>query len=354
VIFRQGFSFRAPWPKTRFTDMSSRDFFRKDAETELREHFLAAGAVCSLSTNCQQLLQAARESLAPVKMPRQPVDFSMRIWADNTVVGTAQPSWPKPYVRGLGHLVFAGFNAQSSLLADLRNRRVIGRFSAAMAADTRYWRTIIFPMLMSVMAGSVGLVELHASCVASGEAGLILAGPSRSGKSTLAMALHAAGFRLLSDDRTFCSLALGKLLAWGLPRPIKLRREAASWFEEFRGQEPAGIQNGEHVFHFEPKQRSVPKCQPRLLVFLEQQQDHGFSMIRMNRKAAKSRVEKDLLAETPDAIRRQAECLDEILALPCCLLRYGGCPQEIAERLAATFLSRPECQVSGETKWRAS
>ena len=334
--------------------MSSRDFFRKNAETELREHYMAAGAVCNLSTNCQQLLQAARESLVPIEKPRQPVDFSMRIWADDTVAGTPQTSWPKPYVRGLGHLVFAGFDAHSSLLADLRNRRIIGRFSAAMASDTRYWKTIIFPMLMSVMAGSVGLVELHASCVASGESGLILAGPSRSGKSTLAMALHAAEFGLLSDDRTFCSLAHGKLQAWGLPRPIKLRREAASWFEEFRGREPADIQNGEHVFHFEPKQRNVPKCEPRLLVFLQQQQDLGFSMIRMNRKAAKSRIEKDLLAETPDSIRRQAECLDEILALPCCLLRYGGRPQEIAEQIAATFLNSLECQVSGEPTWRVS
>jgi len=330
--------------------MSSRDFFRKNAKTELREHYMAAGAGCILSTNSEQVLQAARESFVPIKTPGQPADFSMRIWADHTVFGTALPSWPKPYVRGLDHLVFAGFDAHSSLLANLRTQRVIGRFSAAMAADTGYWRTIIFPMLMSVMAGSVGLVELHASCVASGEAGLILAGPSRSGKSTLAMALHAAGFRLLSDDRTFCSLAHGKSVAWGLPKPIKLRREAASWFDEFRGQEPTDIQNGERVFHFEPKQRSAPKCQPRLLVFLEQQRELGFSMIRMNRKAAKLQIEKDLLPETPDAIRRQAECLDEIVALPCFLLRYGGRPQEIAERLSATFLNRPECQASGELK----
>lgn len=332
--------------------MSSHDFFHRDAGAELCEHYIAAGAVCRLATNCEQLLQSARESFLPIELPREPVDFSLRIWVDGTRV--AEHSWPKPYVRGLDHLVFAGFDSRSSLLADLRTRRVIGRFSAAMAADTRYCKTTIFPMLLSIVAGSLGLVELHASCVARDEMGLILAGPSRSGKSTLAMALHGTGFRLLSDDRTFCSLTHRRLLAWGLPRPLKLRREAALWFDDFRGREPNQVQSGERVFHFEPKQRSTSKCEPHLLVFLERQPDRGFSMIPMDSGAARSHIEKDLLAETPEAIRKQAECLDELLSLPCCLLRYGGRPQEVAEQLAEVFVNWSECQPSGGRKWRAS
>ena len=103
------------------------------------------------------------------------------------------PPWPKPYLRGLDDMVFAGFDAKSSLIADLANRKVLGRFSAAIANDTKYWRTTIFPMLLSIVAGSVGIVELHASCAAMEKKGLIFIGPSRSGKSTIAMALVNAG-----------------------------------------------------------------------------------------------------------------------------------------------------------------
>jgi hypothetical protein len=316
--------------------MSTRDFLRKDAETRLCELYMVAGTVFSLSTNCERLLEAARDSFLPVKRPAVFVDFSVRFWVDTA--DPAQPPWPKPYVRGRDHLVFAGFDAGSSMLADLGTRRVMGRFSTAMAADTTYWKTVIFPMLLSVLAGSVGLVELHASCVARDQRGLVLVGPSCSGKSTLAMALTEAGFRLLSDDRTFCALKHDKLLAWGMPRPLKLRREAAAWFEAFRDREPIDVQNGELVFHCEPNLRfgreSFPECEPRLLVFLERQQSSGFYMTRMRRSEARSRIEQDLMAEAPEAVQKQAEAIDELLALPCWRLKYGGCPQVIAERLA--------------------
>lgn len=332
--------------------MRRQDFLHKDAETTLCEHYMAAGAVCSLATNSEQVLEAARSTFLPLESPPSAVDFSMRFWVDGN--DEARLPWPKPYVRGLDHMVFAGLDPRSSLFADLRTRRVLGRFSAAMAADTRHWKTIIFPMLLSIVAGAVGLVELHASCVAKDQLGLILLGPSQSGKSTLAMAFTEAGFQLLSDDRTFCSLTHGQLQAWGLPRPLKLRREAASWFDDLRGQEPTDAQNGERVFHFEPKQRSVTKCNPQLLVFLERQEQCGFSVIPMKRGDARSRIEKDLMAETPEAIRKQAGCIDQLLSLPRCLLRYGGRPQVIADQLAPFFLNRPGRQPSGEAKWRAS
>ena len=307
---------------------------------------MAAGSVCSLSTNCEEILQAARETFLPFDPPLSPDEFSVRLWVDNN--DQAQPPWPKPYVRGLNHLVFAGFDAGSSLLANLRTRLVIGRFSPAMAADTAYWRSIIFPMLLSVVSGSVGLAELHACCVAKNQRGLVLIGPSRSGKSTLAMALTASGFRLLSDDRVFCSVRQGELQAWGIPRPLKLRPEAAQWFDEFRHREPTDMQNGELVFHCDPNRRfgrqPLPKCQPTLLVFLERQEDPGFSITRLQHSEAKTRIERDLLAEAPEVAKEQAKIIDRLLSVPRWHLKYGGRPQDIAEQLSAVFSANSEQQ----------
>jgi hypothetical protein len=315
--------------------MSLRDFLHKDAETQLSERYMAAGAVCSFSTNCAQLLDAARESFLPVSQPALPDDFSIRFWIDDADL--AQPPWPKPYVRGLDHLVFAGFDVGSSMIADLRTHRVIGRFSAGIAADTAYWRTVIFPMLLSVLAGSVGLVELHAACVARDQRGLVLIGPSGSGKSTLALAMTQAGFRFLSDDRIFCSQKQGKLLAWGMPRPLKLRREAAAWFEAFRDREPQYVQNGELVFHCEPNQQfgreRSPECEPRLLVFLDRRKGSDFRMTKMTPLEARSGIERDLMAEAPEAVQIQAETIDKLLTLPCWHLKYGGRPQVVADQL---------------------
>ena len=331
--------------------MSAAEFLHTDAETGLCERYTVAGVVFSFSTNCQQLLEAARDSFLPAALAPVSVDFSLRFWVDEA--DRAQPPWPKPYVRGLSHLVFAGFDIRSSMLIDLRTRRVIGRFSASMAADSAYWRTVIFPMLLSVLAGSVGFIELHAACVATDQGGLVLIGPSCSGKSTLAMAFTEAGFRLLSDDRTFCSLNQGNLIARGMARPLKLRREAAAWFEELRHREPTGVQNGERVFHCEPNRRfgrqNRPECAPRLLVFLERQQSPGFYMTPMRRSDARSRIEKDLMPEHPDAAQKQAETIDHLLALPCWHLRYGGRPQMIVEQIRESLLRNSEWRSLGGT-----
>ena len=220
--------------------------------------------------------------LLPLDSNTAKPEISLRLWVDSG--DSTGPPWRKPYLRGLGDMVFAGFDARSSLLADLAARNVIGRFSAAMARDTKYWRSTIFPMLLSIIAGSVGIVELHASCVATEEQGLIFIGPSRSGKSTIAMALVNAGFRLLSDDRVFCSLHDGKPLAYGLPRPLKLRRDAGAWFEEWKDREPTDVQNGENVFFWNSDraegQGAPGPCIPQALIFLEREDNAGFRLAR--------------------------------------------------------------------------
>ena len=170
------------------------------------------------------------------------------------------------------------------------------------------------------------------------------------------MALTEAGFRFLSDDRIFCSIKQGKLLAWGMPRPLKLRREAAAWFEEFRDREPTDVQNGELVFHCEPRrqfgQQRFPECTPRLLVFLERRQEASFSMTPMSPSEVRSRVETDLLAEAPEAIQKQMETIDELMALPLWRLQYGGRPQVIAEHLAS-FWNDLEGQSPSGGSWTA-
>jgi len=319
--------------------MSTGDFLCQDAKTPLCEYYTAAGAVCSFSTNCEALLQAARESFLPVEAPPASVDFSIRFWVDSA--NLSQPPWPKPYVRGLDHLAFAGFDSGSSMLADLRTRRVIGRFSAGMAADRAYWKTVIFPIMLTVVGASVGIAELHCSCVAKHQKGLLLVGPGRSGKSTLAVALAQIGFGFLSDDRTLCSWRAGKLLAWGLATTLKLRSEAAVHFEEFKDEEPTHLLNGERVFRFEPEfelgLERVRLCEPRLLVFLERSERPAFCLTTMSSAEAAARLEADLMAELPDAAALQMEVVEKLADRPCYLLQYGGRPQNAAHELAMHF-----------------
>ena len=56
-------------------------------------------------------------------------------------------------------------------------------------------------------------MQVHASCVAIAGAGVLLRGPSGSGKSDLALRLIDGGARLVADDRVTLRRAGGRLLA---------------------------------------------------------------------------------------------------------------------------------------------
>ena len=56
-------------------------------------------------------------------------------------------------------------------------------------------------------------VNIHASCVALGKAGVLLLGKSGAGKSDLALRLIDDGARLVADDRVLLSVKKGKLFA---------------------------------------------------------------------------------------------------------------------------------------------
>jgi HPr kinase/phosphorylase len=61
---------------------------------------------------------------------------------------------------------------------------------------------------------------VHATCVAIGEVGVLLRGPSGSGKSDLALRLIDGGARLVADDQVVLSEEAGALLA---SAPVILR-----------------------------------------------------------------------------------------------------------------------------------
>ena len=65
-----------------------------------------------------------------------------------------------------------------------------------------------------------GDLLLHAAAVEADDCALLLAAPTTSGKTTLAAAFHAAGYRALSDDLSCCRTGAG---AWVLPGPALLR-----------------------------------------------------------------------------------------------------------------------------------
>jgi hypothetical protein len=320
--------------------VKSGDFFCRDAQTPLRRRFVSAGAVCALETNFAPILEAAHEVFLPVEPTSGDADFSLRLWVDDR--SCSQPPWPKPYVRGLDHLVFAGFDSDCSMLVDLCKRRALGRFSMNMGSDRDHWKAVIFPILLSLVAASVGIVELHCSCVVNNnQKGYLLAGRSRSGKSTLAMALARSGLAFLSDDRTYCSVGAGGLSAWGIAASLKLREEARIWFAELGDRQPTEVQDGEPILRFDPEGQFGLKrakvCEPECLIFLDRCEEPRFSVAKMSPRDAAKHIDQELMAEPPALVEQQRKVIDRLITIPCWRLQYGGDPALVADRLRSHF-----------------
>ncbi len=72
---------------------------------------------------------------------------------------------------------------------------------------------------------------VHGAAVARDGAGVVLAGASGVGKSTLAYAAWLDGFQVLSDDAVYVQLDPA-VRVWGMGRPAHLRADTVAWFPE--------------------------------------------------------------------------------------------------------------------------
>jgi hypothetical protein len=122
------------------------------------------------------------------------------------------------------------------------------------------------PMILSFVAR--GDTSLHAAAVEIGSEAVVLAAPSRYGKSTLAFGFQRAGHRLLSEDLVCCRPASCEVI----PGPALLRLRP----DVFKGELPAGLfvaaERPDRVFvGFEGSARGSSAPVPiRAIVFLRE------------------------------------------------------------------------------------
>jgi hypothetical protein len=82
----------------------------------------------------------------------------------------------------------------------------------------------------SIIALARGDLSMHAAGVEIGGRAVVLAGPSRYGKTTLAAAFAAAGHRLLTEDMTRCTLGGGAAAVYPGPAVVRLRPDVVEGF----------------------------------------------------------------------------------------------------------------------------
>lgn len=122
--------------------------------------------------------------------------------------------------------------------ADARRGRAAGYVTTAVVDSVESFRYTVLEALTLFLVTGANRYPLHASAIVRDGIALLLAGPGGAGKSTLAWAARSAGWQVLSDDVVYVQSA-PSWRVWGAGSRLYIAAEAAPYFPELTGGEPA-------------------------------------------------------------------------------------------------------------------
>jgi hypothetical protein len=221
------------------------DPFGERSATMVREPLQLLGGRFQFESNSRQLLRLVDSAYAGLPRhrlsavaPRLRIRLLLRPGARALPRTSAEPP-PIAMFSGAGFLGGAT-DCSNFVVVSPRERAALVVVSPQMvrfAYHTRY-ELIEFAMF-TLAARSQGLTSLHAACVGRAGRGILLMGPTGSGKSTVTLHCLLQGFDFLSEDSVF--VEPDTMLATGVPNFLHIRSDSLRWLGRIR--DAASIKN---------------------------------------------------------------------------------------------------------------
>ncbi len=89
------------------------------------------------------------------------------------------------------------------------------------------WTPSMLVLDAALDAGGQHMLHTAGLTLPDHDAVVLIHAPSGTGKTTTSLALATQGFGLCSDDAMIVNVASGKVVAWGLPRAVKIHQKTA-------------------------------------------------------------------------------------------------------------------------------
>jgi hypothetical protein len=303
-----------------------------------------AGTVCEVETNYRHLEFAMRRWVTIAGEAKGTGRFAMQVFVSPCSTSVSD----KPHFRGLNHVVVASFGHANVFVFDLLRRRIASRVSERVACDTLFWNERLLPIAVGIFGSTIGVVPVHCACLCLKGAGVLMAGTSGTGKSTLSAALVQVGFDYVSDDWTYIARNDTGLSAHGLSARIKLLPDAIAHFPVLAGHTLATALNGELAYEVGADMfggNIVQSCTPLCCIFVERNAQFTNSFAPMSvehvRLGFESSVER-LPSVLADAARARSKIIEQLARLRCWTFRYRGTPQFAAREILSFVCSQTQ------------
>lgn len=183
-----------------------------------------------LRSNSRLTIEAADMSWSTYrrKFTCPPLDVRLLI-SESNKPGCTEP----PIFRSQGHLLSIVADAENFACLDLNAGFSFGWATISTASKIEYFRQCLLDVMIYPLLEVRHLITLHAACAVFRGKGVLLAGDSGAGKSSLAYACARRGWTYVSDDASAFLRAASKPMVIGHPQKFRFREPIGGLFPEF-------------------------------------------------------------------------------------------------------------------------
>jgi HPr Serine kinase C-terminal domain len=288
--------------------------------------FYPYGYPVRIRSNSAVTLRAAERSWSTYhcRHSETPLDIRL-VLSESDSPACANP----PQFRSQGHLLSIVADRENFASLDLETGFAFGWATQSTAQNQEYFRQCLLDVMIYPLLEVRHLVTLHAACVRYRGKGILLAGNSGAGKSSLSYACARRGWTFVSDDASAFQRSSPQPKVIGHPQKFRFREPVGQLFPEFQGLKSTLRAYGKPTIEVLTRTiDSIERAEEssvEAIVFLNRP-DHKSGppiMLPVSRDEAWSRLCFSVWAVQMPAFEERLAALERIVAIPAYEIRYS-------------------------------
>ncbi len=288
--------------------------------------FYPYGFPVRLRSNSAITLEAADRSWGTYRHRHDyaPLDIRLALSASSSPACVEPPTF-----RSQGHLLSIVGDRDNFASLDLNAGFAFGWATEATAQNQEYFRQCLLDVMIYPLLEVKHLITLHAACVMYQGKGVLLAGKSGAGKSSLSYACARRGWTFVSDDASAFQREAPDPKVIGHPQKFRFREPVGDLFPEFRGLKSTIRAYGKPTIEVRTQTieyiRRAEECPVNAIVFLNRaaHQPGPPVLVPVSVEDAWNRLTFSVWAVQLPAFEERLTALKRLLAVPLYEMRYS-------------------------------
>jgi hypothetical protein len=318
-------------PSTEKPTCRADDPLLSDQELPFHGVFYPLGFALEITTNSDQVMEAAQESWGHFReaMAEPPVHLRVVV-----VEGGQKECPPDPKLRAQQNLVVRVADAENFSISNMAEGFASCWLTAGLVANRGYLRYHFLEGMGWDLLDPRYLAAIHAACVQYGNKGVLLCGESGAGKSSLAYASARRGWAFLADDSTSLIRKSSHRMVLGNPFQIRFRDSAVELFPELRDRKLTRRVSGKLSIEVPTASisgiKTVSQCSADYIVFLRRGKPGAPRLVPLSKETALRWFEQFIFFGDKALREAQKATLRNLVRTETFELHYGDLDSAVA------------------------